>query len=225
MCLYIASCSKAAFGTFFFSFRRSLYCFRFSCCSSAVAYASSSLLSFSNLCHRFSFFIDFYCSFFFFSPILEAQLVERPVFFFFFNTPSKKKKKRGVLSLSIVEVHFKRALFVFLCVFFFRLRAAGFKRARECELFYQSWVSRASVRVLKRHLYCHVRLSVSPFFFLFVFLLFLKSFFFLVSTCSFFFFIISGLRSCGEERARLRYIGRNRKRKKEHHFSFFCCTK
>lgn len=114
---------------------------------------------------------------FFFSPILEAQLVERPVFFFFL-IPLRKKKKRGVLSLSIVEVHFKRALFVFLCVFFFRLRAAGFKRARECELFYQSWVSRASVRVLKRHLYCHVRLSVSPFFFLFVFLLFLKSFFF-----------------------------------------------
>lgn len=99
--------------------------------------------------------------------------------FFFFKYPFEKKKKRGVLSLSIVEVHFQRALFVFLCVFFFfRLRAAGFKRARECELFYQSWVSRASVRVLKRHLYCHVRLSVSPFFFLFVFLLFLKSFFF-----------------------------------------------
>lgn len=146
--------------------------------------------------------------------------------FFFFNTPSKKKK-RGVLSLSIVEVHFKRALSCLsLRFFFFRLRAAGFKRARECELFYQSWVSRASVRVLKRHLYCHVRLSISPFFFLFVFLLFLKSFFFLsFLPARFFFFIISGLRSCGEERARLRYIGRNRKRKKEHHFSFFCCTK
>ena len=193
MCLYIASCSKAAFGTFFF-FLLGVHCTVF-----VFLVVLQRLLM-----HLLPFFLFRTCVIvflslltfivpFFFSSILEDQLVERPVFFFLITL--RKKKKRGVLSLSIVEVHFKRALFVFLCVFFFfRLRAAGFKRARECELFYQSWVSRASVRVLKRHLYCHVRLSVSPFFFLFVFLLFLKSFFFfLFSTCSFFFFLSSAV--------------------------------
>lgn len=218
MCLYIASCSKAAFGTFFLL---GVHCTVFVFLV-VLQRLLMNLLPFFlfRTCVIVFLFFDFYYSFFF-SPILEAQLVERPVFFLI----PLRKKKRGVLSLSIVEVHFKRALFVFLC-FFFRLRAVGFKRARECELFYQSWVSRASVRVLKRHLYCHVRLSVSPLFFLFVFLLFLKSsFFFLSFLPARFFFIISGLRSCGEERACLRYIGRNRKiKKKEHHF-FFCCTK